>query len=288
LRTLVGSMQTALDQLIPSFVKRAKSERGQAQQAYLRGMRERVAALQRDWRLEIGDWDTKHLQSHVTLIEYDSDAEWKTVAAILYTHSDAPLEQVRAAVQRLAAEERTAIIQAYVGERATRFHKPGRAFEESSYTFDVLADIGAYRDLQRHRVLTQERQRFTARHGYVTPPELEEVGLAATYAQALERAAEVSEAIALEAPEQAQYAVPMAFRVRWRITLNLREVYHLAELRSSPQGHPGYRAVAQAMYAHVRAAHPALAEGMRFVDMQDYALERLDAERRLDAKMRNL
>ena len=122
-------------------------------------------------------------------------------------------------------------------------------------------------------------------HGYVTPAELEDAGLAQTYAQALERAAEAVETIAADLPEQAQYAVPMAFRVRWRIKLNLRAAYHLAELRSAPQGHPAYRRIAQAIYTQIRAVHPALAEGMRFVDMGDYELERLDAERRLDAKL---
>ena len=103
-----------------------------------------------------------------------------------------------------------------------RFHRPGRAFEETYYTFDILADLGAYRDLQRHRVLTQERQRFGVHLGYVTPPELEAAGLAGSYAAALEGAAEVAEAIGAELPDAAQYAVPLAFRVRWRITLNLR------------------------------------------------------------------
>jgi thymidylate synthase ThyX len=178
-----------------------------------------------------------------------------------------------------------AIIRAYVGERGSRFQRPGRAFEEPYYSFDILADLGAYRDLQRHRILTQDRQRYTIQHGYVTPTELEEAGLAQTYDQALERAAAAVEAIAVDLPEQAQYAVPMAFRVRWRIKLNLRAAYHMAELRSAPQGHPSYRRIAQALYGQIRAVHPALAEGMRFVDMADYELERLDAERRLDAKM---
>jgi thymidylate synthase ThyX len=193
---------------------------------------------------------------------------------------------VRALAERLTAEERLAIIRAYVGERGSRFHKPGRAFETPYYTFDLLADLGAYRDLQRHRILTQERQRYSVRHGYVTPPELAEYGLDAPYATALERAAAAAETIAAGLPEQAQYAVPLAFRVRWRVTINLRAAYHLAELRSAPQGHPSYRQIAQAIYAHIRSVHPTLAEGMRFVDLSDYALERLDAERRLDAKMR--
>jgi thymidylate synthase ThyX len=292
LHTLAGAMQQVLDSLIPSFVKRAKSDRGRAHQLYLRGMRERVAALIADRRLQIEDFEQSNLQpaidnlqSPVTLVEYDPDAEVKTVAAILYPHTDLPLKQARELAARLGPQERLEIIRAYVGERGSRFHRPGRAFEEPSYTFDLLADLGAYRDLQRHRILTQERQRYTVRHGYVTPPELEDAGLGAAYTEALERAAAAVEAIGQDLPEQAQYAVPMAFRVRWRVKLNLRAAYHLAELRSAPQGHPSYRRVAQAIYEQIRAVHPTLAEGMRFVDMADYELERLDAERRLDAKL---
>jgi thymidylate synthase ThyX len=300
LHALAGSMQAALDTLIPSFVKRAKSQRGHAHQEYLRSIREQVVALieDRGWKIEDsrsgGDTVLSSIfdplsstsrQTDVTLIEHDPDAEAKVVAAILYPHADMPLADVRALAERLTAGERVSLIRAYVGERASRFHRPGRAFEETYYTFDVLADLGAYRDLQRHRVLTQERQRYGVRHGYVTPPELEEAGLAAPYAQAIERAAATVEAIRAELPDAAQYGVPLAFRIRWRIRLNLREVYHLAELRSAPQGHPSYRRVAQAIAAQVRAVHPTLAEGMRFVDMGDYALERLDAERRLDSKL---
>jgi hypothetical protein len=287
-------MQTALDGLIPSFVKRAKSERGRAHQEYLRGLWERVAALEvGGWG--IGDGDDQPIPhpptpipQEVILVDYDPDAEVKTVAAILYPHTDLPLNEVRALAARLTDAERLAIIRAYVGERASRFHRPGRAFEEPYYTFDLLADLGAYRDLQRHRVLTQERQSYSVRHGYVTPPELADAGLSAAYGAALERAATTVETIAADLPEQAQYAVPLAFRVRWRIKLNLREVYHLTELRSAPQGHPAYRRIAQALAAAVREIHPALAEGMRFVDMGDYALERLDAERRLDSKLSRL
>jgi len=291
---LAESMQLALDALIPSFVKRAKSERGRMQQEYLRGMRERISSVVRSQLSVAADSDVDRYYDdgqrttdygQVTLVDYDPDAEANTVAAILYPHTDLPLDQVRALAERLSAEERLAIIRAYVGERGSRFHKPGRAFETPSYTFDLLADLGAYRDLQRHRILTQERQRYTVRHGYVTPPELMEYGLAAPYAGALERAAEACETIALDLPDQAQYVVPLAFRVRWRVTINLRAAYHLAELRSAPQGHPSYRQIAQAIYARIRAVHPTLAEGMHFVDLSDYALERLDAERRLDAKL---
>jgi thymidylate synthase ThyX len=299
LRDLGGAMQAALDTLIPSFVKRAKNERGQAYQAYLRGMRENVAALVQDKETSRqADKETNKrtissspllpVSSPVQLVAYDPDAEWKTVAAILYPHSDMPLDALREFARQLPADERAAIIRAYIGERGSRFHKPGRAFEEPVYTFDILADIGAYRDIQRHRMLTQERQAYTTRHGFITPPELEAATLAQPYADALARAADTFETITADMPNEAQYVVPLAFRMRWRMSLNLREAYHLCELRAAPQGHPTYRKIAQEIYAQILAVHPTLAEGMHFVDMNDYALERLDAERRLDAKMTRL
>jgi thymidylate synthase ThyX len=139
--------------------------------------------------------------------------------------------------------------------------------------------------MQRHRVLTQERQRYTVRHGYVTPPELEAAGLAQPYADALEQAAAAVETISADLPDAAQYAVPFAFRVRWRVKLNLREAYHLIELRSGQQGHPAYRAIAQEMYRQISTVHPGLAAGMRFVDLDDYPLARLASEQRIDAKL---
>jgi thymidylate synthase ThyX len=221
-------------------------------------------------------------------VEYDREAEAKIVAAILYPHTDLPLEAVQTLVDGLPSDERAHIVDDYVGERGSRFHRPGRAFEETYYTFDLLADLGAYRDLHRHRILTQERQRYTVLHGYVTPPELEEAGLAHAFNAALDLAAETAEAIGADFPDAAQYVVPFAYRVRWRIKLNLREAYHLIELRSARQGHPSYRQVAQEMYRQINEVHPTLAKGMKFVDLNDYALERLAAEQRIDTKLQQL
>jgi thymidylate synthase ThyX len=290
LTALAGTLQQALDTLIPSFVKRPKTERGQAQHQYLRETRVQVAKLVRQYdQFEPTESQPKTHTAHgVTLVDYDQDAELRIVAAILYSQSEHALAAARSIAEHVSVAERQALIHAYVGERKSRFQRPGRAFEETRYTFDILADIGAYRDLQRHRILTQERQRFGVNPGYITPPELESARLEAPYAEALARAAEISTGIAQELPEQAQYAVPMAFNMRWRVTLNLRELYHLVELRSAPQGHPTYRRVAQAMFRLVQSIHPQLVEGMRFVDLGDYALERLDAERRLDEKLQRL
>lgn len=294
-RALQKAMQQELDQIIPSFVKRAKTERGSQYAQYLRSNRQRTELLAQKLlgqiepastpETPINECPSQVSSSTVQLVEYDPDAEVKIVAAILYPHTDLTNSQIKEYVTGLSAKERVEIISTYVGERESRFHRPGRAFEETYYTFDVLADLGAYRDLHRHRVLTQERQRYCVRHGYVVPTELEEANLAQPYRKALEYAAETTELISLDLPDAAQYVVPFAYRVRWRIKLNLREVYHLVELRSSRQGHPSYRIIAQEMHRLLRAVHPALVANMNFVDLNDYALERLAAESRIDTKL---
>jgi len=315
-RIVSNSMQQELDQIIPSFVKRASTERGIQYIQYFQTNFERTKLLAqklpkkepeatsgRSWAvhsastlpggifpqahstlLEQQGNDSGLGSSTVKLVEYDPDAEIKVVAAILYPHTDLTFEQIKEYVTDLSTTERVEIISTYVGERESRFHRPGRAFEETYYTFDLLADIGAYRDLHRHRVLTQERQHYSVRHGYVVPIELEEANLAQAYCRALDYAAETTELISLDLPDAAQYVVPFAYRVRWRIKLNLREAYHLIELRSSRQGHSSYRRIAQEMHRHISAVHPALVANMHFVDLNDYDLERLVAEQRIDSK----
>ncbi|HMO56119.1 MAG TPA: FAD-dependent thymidylate synthase [Roseiflexaceae bacterium] len=283
-RTIGRAMQHELDQIIPSFVKRARSERGAEYARYLAATRRAGAGVAQ----HMATTSAATSADGVELIDYDRNGETKVVAAILYPHTDLPLGEILAVVRAMAAEERAQLIRDYLGERGSRFHRPGRAFEEASYTFDLLADIGAYRDLQRHRMLTQQQQRYSVVHGYEVSPELVAAGLADRYRAALDAAAATYSAIAAEHPDAAQYIVPLAFRIRWRITLNLREAYHLIELRSARQGHPGYRRVAQQLYRHIRAVHPSLAAGMTFVDLNDYELERLAAEQRTDERLRRM
>ncbi|CDN10395.1 Thymidylate synthase thyX [Richelia intracellularis] len=282
LRSLSQSMQWELDQVIPSFVKRAKTERGAKYAQYLSANHQNTELLTQKL---LGNRQAAS-STTVQLVQYDPQAEMKVVAAILYPHSNLTFEQVRAYVRDLGTSERVDIINTYAGERESRFHRPGRAFEEVYYTFDILADIGAYRDLQRHRVLTQERQRFSISHGYIIPPELIDADLVKPYKEVLDIAAETTELIAKDLPDASEYVVPFAYLVRWRVKLNLREVYHLVELRSTRQGHPSYRAIAQQMYQQIQIHHPTLVDSMKFVDLNDYALERLSSEQRIDFKLR--
>ena len=175
---------------------------------------------------------------------------------------------------------------AHVGDRSNRRHKPGRAFERTGYRFDVLGDYGAFRDLQRHRMLTIEWQSLSPRHGYEIPEPVVEAGMSTRFDDAMERSATLYDVLAERFPEQAAYAVSLAYRMRYVIQMNAREAMHMCELRSSPQGHPSYRRIAQSMHRLIaeRAGHRAIAAAMQYVDHGESDLERLDAERAAEAR----
>jgi len=273
--------QMMLDELrkvIPSFLVRVdRPERGRAWSKYLAATRDDthdlVARLFDDARPEP--------TNEVNLVDWDPDGEDKVLAAICYPHTRLPEAQLLERVRMLGADDRVALMRAYVGDRTNRRHKPGRAFERTGYRFDVLGDYGAFSDLQRHRMLTIEWQQLTPHHGYEMPSAVEEAGLERRYDEAMERSAALYAALVEPFPEHAAYAVALGYRMRYVMQMNAREAMHLCELRSSPQGHPTYRRVAQEMHRQIaeRAGHRAIAEAMRFVDHGTYDLERLDSER---------
>ncbi len=220
----------------------------------------------------------------VELVESDPAAPAKVLAALAYPGGATELSALLAAAARLSPREQARRLEAIAAVRANRRHKPPRALELANYTFDLLGDFGMYRDMHRHRMLTQQRQSLSTRHGYEVPDEVREAGLAGRFATMMEQAREAYEAIAAEHPAQAQYVVPMAYRIRWHMHVNLRALIWLVELRSTPQGHPAYRRMAQQLYRRVAEVHPAFAPLFRFVDLEDYALGRLDAEQRQEEK----
>jgi thymidylate synthase ThyX len=282
-RRYAQMMLEELRLVIPAFLKRVdREDRGVAWSAYLEERREATAAMAAHL---LGDEEPEPRPA-VSLVDWDPEGEDKVLAAILYAASDLPEDQLFARVRKLAPEERFALLDAYVGDRTNRRHKPGRALERVSYRFDVLADYGAFRDLQRHRMLTIEWQPLSPRHGYEVPPEVDEAGVRSLFEEAMERSAGLHEAMAGPFPLQATYAVALAYRIRFTMQMNAREAMHVLELRTTPQGHPAYRAVCQEMWRLIRdrAGHHALAEAMRFVDTSDHGLGRLEAERLAEAR----
>jgi hypothetical protein len=218
----------------------------------------------------------------VTLTDFDPEGEIKVVAAALYASSRLPDDQLLAVARKLGPEERRQVLDAYVGARANRRHKPGRAFERTSYRFDVLGDYGAFRDLQRHRLLTLEWQPLSTRHGWVCSEEIEAVGALPDWRHVMEEAGHLYEALrAAGLGEVAPYAVSMAYRLRYYMELNAREAMHMIELRTTPQGHPAYRRICQAMHRLIatQAGHEAIAAAMGFADLSAGEGGRLAAER---------
>ena len=227
----------------------------------------------------------------VSLTSFDPEGEIKVVAAALYPVSRLPDDQLLEVARRLTPDERVRLLRAYVGPRSNRRHKPGRAFERTQYRFDVLADYGAFRDLQRHRLLTLEWQPLSTDYGYTEPAAIEEAGALSDWRTVMERSA------ALEASlrghgldDAAPYAVAMAYRVRFYMDMNAREAMHVIELRTAPQGHPAYRRVCQLMHRAIAevAGHRAIADAMQFADHSTVELERLQSERALESKRREL
>jgi len=250
-RTYADLMLHELRKVIPSFLRRVDlPDRGGAWGEYQESTRAATADVVS--RLFAGD--TPDDAAAVTLVDWDPDAEDKLLTAICYASSALPERQIEAKVRSLSTDERIALVQAYVGERGNRRHRPGRAFERVDYRFDVLSDYGAFRDLQRHRLLTIEWQALTPRHGYLRPELVDEAGGGATFDDAMARSAALHDALVGIFPDQAAYAVAMAYRVRYVMQFNAREAMHLLELRSSPQGHPSYRRIALESLAAERRA----------------------------------
>ena len=284
-RAYADLMLHELRKVIPSFLKRVDlDDRGVAWSNYFEGSRtamEEVAG-----RLFPSGTDVEPAPV-VSLVDFDPDAEVKLVTSALYSHLSLPESQIEARVRRMGTADRLAVLKAYEGERANRRHKPGRALERSSYRFDVLADYGAFRDLQRHRMLTIEWQRLTPDHGYTRPEAVEASGAGDRFTDAMSRSADLYHVLAEQFPEDASYAVSLAYRVRFVMQMNAREAMHLIELRTTPQGHPAYRLVGQEMHRLIaeEAGHPAIAEMMRYVDHSaEPELERLQAERRAESR----
>ena len=220
-------------------------------------------------------------REEVTLADFDPEGEVKVVAAVLYQSSRLPEEQLLSVARRMNVDDRVALLKAYVGNRANRRHRPGRAFERTDYCFDLLSDYGAFRDLQRHRLLTIEWQRLSTYHGYTEPAAIEEIGAADDWQRVMDRTCALYDKWSAEMPTTAQYCVPMAYRLRYRMQMNAREAMHVIELRTAPQGHPAYRRVCQRMHTLIaeQAGHRALAEAMSYADHTSVELERLGAER---------
>jgi thymidylate synthase ThyX len=297
-RTYADMMLTELRKVIPSFLQRVDvAERGGEWTAYLAATRDDTArVVDRLWpddqagATDATDatGDTGDPPAELTLLDFDPEGEDKVLAAVCFSQSSCSEAEALRRVRLLSGEDRVALLAAYVGERTNRRHRPGRAFERTDYRFELVTDYGAFRDLQRHRMLTIEWQRLGIALGYDMPELVADAGVSDSYRATIDRAEDLFRTLQPHFPEQASYAVALAHRIRYVMQCNAREAMHLIELRSGPQGHPAYRRVAQQMHRAIaeQAGHHAIAAAMTFVDHGATELERLESERRAERRRR--
>jgi len=278
------SMQEELAKIIPSFVRRgAPSHKTHATyEKHQEAMRARIKEV----TVEHANFPERSLKPGVRMVEWDSNAETKVAAAILYEQSNKGYEELKEYCNNLSTQEISEILDTASFGRENRRHKSPRALEHAEFTFEIVADFGAYRDLHRHRILTQERQLLSCDYGYYTPDELIGTELELTYRHALEKAKTAYEQIAKEFPEEAQYVVPMAYNVRWYFHVNLRALQWICELRSQAAGHPTYRYIAQEMAQQVMDRFPEFKRFFGFVDFAGHDLGRLGQEIRKEGKVK--
>ncbi len=275
-------MQHELEKVIPSFLKRLDvAERGGRWVTYLAETRRRTTDLLAEWT---GDLPASTEAPAVRLVTFDPEGERRVLEAIVFERSRASSADAERIVAELDSSQRARLMATYVGDRSNRRHRPGRAFEHTTYQFELTTDYGAFRDLQRHRLASTEWQPLTVDLGYDVPDVVAEAGLEQRYVESLDHSAALYHELATPFPVQSQYAVALAFKIRYRIAMNAREAMHVIELRSSPQGHPSYRRVAHDIARLIRddAHHHLIADAIQFVDFSDTDLERLEAERRAE------
>lgn len=286
-RWIGETLKGEFDKEIPSLFLRINDPASGAYQEELAKRSERVRDISPFSDFDNGENIDSGTEPLVHLVEYDTDAEDKVIAGILYPESHKTWENVFSRVKTMTPHEKKRILGAYVGERKARWQKIGRAFENSYMRFDIEMNIGAYRDLHRHRMMTQDRQRFSTHHGYDVPRELVDSGLSGKFIEALERIKPLFEKLETIDPDCAQYAVPLAYRIRFYQYQNIRQFFWETELRTISQGHPDYRSIEHKKYNLAKKAFPLISEFV-LADLNDYKVARRGTEEKISEKEKYL
>ncbi|MEK7138085.1 MAG: FAD-dependent thymidylate synthase [Patescibacteria group bacterium] len=298
LRWIADTLKTELDKEIPSLLLRLTEANSQGYQDYLvnRGKKVRDYISRQPEARPRTEGETSSSAMGlslspsgvgVKLVEFDPDAENKIIASMIFPETHESYEKIYARVKAMSTEEKSEILENYTGGRKARWYKVGRPFENSYVRFEIVMDIGAYRDLHRHRIMTQDRQLFSTHHGYNIPKEIEEAGFTEKFIKPLEFAKTLFDKLEAHDPEFAQYVVPLAYRMRFYQYQNLRQAFWETELRTISQGHPDYRLIEQKKYELLKEKFPLIAKYM-LVDMADYAIARRGTEEGIQKKEASL
>jgi len=277
--------QTELQKVVPAFLRRLTSDASKDYQNYLTGRGERVREAARE--LGLSAPVLSEPAAGVRLVEHDKDGEDKVLAGLLFAETHEPFAETLRKIKRLSATEKEKLFAKAIHGRTARWYKMPRALEMANLVFEITLNIGAWRDIHRHRMQTQLRQRLSIHHGYDLPPEVTAAGLAEKFKAAVENAEAVFQKIEAQDAVLAQYAVTLAHRLRFLQSQNLRAFAWEAELRTIPTGHPDYRKMEQEKVKLVREVYPLIGKFI-LADMQDYAFARRDTQSEIEKKEQQL
>ncbi|GAI22340.1 unnamed protein product [marine sediment metagenome] len=221
------------------------------------------------------------------MLDYDPDGENKIIAGLLYLELYEPYEQVLQKVRRLSTADKEKILQEVLKDRKFKYYKIPRAFENTYLRFEILMNIGAWRDLHRHRIHTQYRERFNVYNGFDIPEELKEAGLDREFSEAVLKVAELFQKVEKVDPDVAQYCCALGHKVRFIQYQNLRSFFWETELRTIPEGHPDYRKIEQEKIKLVQKIYPLIGKYL-LVDMESYDFARRKASEKTEKKEEEL
>ncbi len=271
--------------VLETFLERAdKPERGGAWQAYRAETFSNVSDVAKKYLSKTHNSDF----SPVTLTNVFPKNELDVISNILYEHTDGSLSSIKSEVETWSYDKKVEVLENFVGNRLNRRQRPGRALENIHYSFDLICDYGIFRDLQRHRMVDDLNwQKLSPRYGYDVPELVEKAGLTDQFLKCFDLSLDLYSSLQEAGYElEAQYATLLGHKMRWKVTINAREAFQMIELRTTPQGHPGYRKLAQEMYDKIAEVHPLIAKAMKFVNQdEDAELTRLAAERYTQYKL---
>ncbi|MBI2587441.1 FAD-dependent thymidylate synthase [Candidatus Amesbacteria bacterium] len=296
-RVLADEIRNEASQVMPSLIPGAAEDRyGGRAREYLLESRRQTREVTRKFLGRMSEREPSEPGQQVELVERDEAALDKVVAAIIFPHSHAGLSEVNELIGSMTKFEKKELVDAYLAGRTDRRHKPGRAFEEASYTFQITAKVAEWRDLQRMRMMNQQRQEITMDHGFNTPVEFDEVEIdgekaADLYQAHMDKRRDLFEKVrGGVSPEVAQHVAGFGNYMMWTITANLRQLYHMIPLRAGAAGHPDYRRIAREMFYQMAEVDPILTLPMeQFIDFSDEPrLERLTQLARVKEKLDKL
>ncbi|MEK7212458.1 MAG: FAD-dependent thymidylate synthase [Patescibacteria group bacterium] len=273
-----------LNRVVPAFLRRIDSQPSRLYRKYLseRGKRLRQSLMEVGWQKEI-----KSAEPGARLVDYDRDGEDKVIAGLIYPEIRESFTDVLGKVKKMSAANKEKILDGVLSDRSARWYKIPRAFENAHLRFEIVMNIGAWRDIHRHRMHTQFREKWGVYHGYDVPAELIETKLDQTYRQAIDKVGGLYEKIAAHDAELAQYAVTLVHRLRFIQYQNLRAFFWESELRTIAQGHPDYRKVEQEKVRLVKKIYPLLGKYI-LADMNDYSFARRETQSQIEQKEKEL